>query len=183
MAWFVFTDGAPPEPSYDELLSGKDQPQPHMLLKRLFRELAGITLKKSKEVVREKESYVETAHGYCGDQNVGYLWESSIPVDDTSLPIDETYLTYGLPGAILIWSVAYRKRGQLGYATWTSVALTVRLDGPAPDTFERVWTEVFGVGPVFDPVPPQDEQKYEDFARQREEQLRSALRSTGRPPA
>lgn len=176
MAWFVLTGGAPQEPDYDELLSGKNQPQPHTFLKRLFQELAGVALKRSKELVREKESYEETARGYCGNPDVGYAWDSVMPVNDTSLPIDERYVTYGLSDVTVIWSVAYRKRGQLGYATWTSNGLSVRLDGHAQGVMERVWTEVFGISPVFVPAPPQDEQWYEDRARQREEQLRADLR-------
>jgi len=177
MAWFVLADGVPREPSYDDLLAGRDQPQPNSLLKRLFRELTGTALSASKELVREKESYVETARGYCGNRNVGCVWTASIPVNDTSLPVDETYVTYGLPSATLVWSVAYRKRGQLGYATWTNNYLNARLDGDARDTMTRVWTEMFGVDPVFEPAPPEHEQAYENFARLKEEQLREDLRS------
>jgi hypothetical protein len=173
MAWFVLTDGTPPEPSYDELSSGQDQPQPHSLLRRLFQELAGIALPRSKELIREKESYVETVRGYCGDPNVGYTWECLIPVNDTALPADETYITYGLPEATLIWSVAYRKRGQLGYATWTCSNLSVRLGGHARDVMERIWTEMFGLDPVFVPVPPEHEQNYEEFARKCAEKRRA----------
>jgi hypothetical protein len=178
MAWFVVTDGAPPEPSYDDLLAGRDQPQPHSFLKRLFKELTGTALSASKELVREKESYVETARGYSGNRKVGCAWSASIPVNDTSLPVDETYVTYGLPSATLIWSVAYRKRGQLGYATWTLNYLNARLDGDARDVMERVWTDTFGVSPVFEPAPPEHEQMYVNYAREHEEQFRADLRST-----
>ncbi|GAB3895492.1 hypothetical protein GCM10029964_075460 [Kibdelosporangium lantanae] len=54
MTWFFVTDGAPPEPSYDDLLAGRNQPQPHDLMKRLFKELTGTSLAASQELVREK---------------------------------------------------------------------------------------------------------------------------------
>ncbi len=176
MAWFVLTDGVPPEPSYDELLSGRDQPQPLSLLARLFQELTGTAMKRSRTLVHERGSYEEVARGYCGDRNAGYVWDYVAPVNDTSLPNDETYVTYGLPTATLIWAVAYRKRGQLGYATWTCSYLHARFVGDGRDIVERVWTEVCGVAPVFVPAQPQAAQAYEDFARRREERFRADLR-------
>lgn len=178
MAWFVLTDGVPPEPSYDDLLSGRDQPRPQAFLARLFKDLTGTALNRSRELVREKGSYEQTARGYTGSKTVGCAWSASIPVNDTSLPVDETYVTYGLPTVILIWSVAYWKRGQLGYAAWTCNYLRLRLVGDARDVVERVWTETFGVSPVFQPTPPEHEQAYEEVARRHEEQLRLDLRST-----
>src|SRR4051812_46862198 len=176
MPWFTLSDGTPPEPSYDDLLAGRNQPQPSALLTRLFQELAGTTLEPSTELGRTREvSYEETARGYCGDPDLGYVWEGVIPVNDTSLPITETYVTHGLPGASLVWSVAYRKQGQLGFATWTCNHLYAGLDDHARDIVERVWADTFGVDPVFDPVSPENEQGYEEFGRERADQFRAYL--------
>jgi len=177
MTWSILTEGAPPEPSYQELLSGGGQPQPHAFLTRLCQELTGTTIA-DRKLVHETETHVETVRGFCGDPNVGYAWDSCRHTDDTALPMLEEYTTYGLPGAALIWSVAYRKRGQLGYATWTSTGLAVRLDEHARAVVDRLWAEVFGTRPEFGPAPRTD-QEYENAVHQRWEQLRADLRSAG----
>ena len=176
MAWFVLTKGAPTRPSYDDLSSGQTQPTPLAVLSRLFQELTGTALKSSRKLVREQQGFDEIARGYCGNKEVGYAWDYLITIGDSAQPADETYVTYGLPSATLIWAVSYWKRGQSGYSTWTNRYLRARFDDDARDTVERVWTEMLGVAPVFVPASPEKEQEYEDFAQEREERLRVDLR-------
>jgi hypothetical protein len=141
-AWLILTDGVPREPSN----------QPRTFLTRLVGELAGADARKPKKQSRVDEGYVVTTRGYCGDPNAGYAWESSLYVDDTALPVDEKYVTCGLPGAALVWSVSYWKRGQLGHSAWQNERLAVRLDEHARDVVDRIWGETFGVPPVFEPA-------------------------------
>lgn len=171
MTWLVLRDGAPEQPSYDDLLAGRTQPGPHAFLRWLYGELAEVGLDAT-ELVRETSSFDEVVRGYCGSRAVGYAWRSERIIDDSAIPISETYVTYGLPGATLTWSVSLHKRGQLGHATWSNNSLAAQLDDPARTVLERLWAEVFGRPPVFVPAW----QWCEDLVGDTMAQLRADLR-------
>lgn len=180
MTWWRLTGGVPPEPSYDELLAGRDQPGPHAFLRRLFRELAGADLPVV-ELFREvRAHWLEQARGYCGTPEVGYAWDSEHDVSDSSLPMSEEYVTYGLPDATLLWSVSFRKRGQLGYATWQSDGLAARLTDRTRAAVERLWADTYGLPPVLVPAPEDGGPARDDRVRLRLEQLRDDLRAAGK---
>jgi hypothetical protein len=179
--WLTLTAGVPPEPSYDELLRGEGQPGPHEFLRALFRELANTGLGTVELFREEQGGWLELARGYCGTPEVGYAWDTRRDVSDSSIPLDENYVTYGLPDVTLLWSVSYRKRGQLGYASWQSGGLAVRLAGGTGEVLGRLWTRTFGPDhyPVFAPVPPEGGPWYEDRVRRHLERHRADLQSAG----
>jgi hypothetical protein len=84
-------------------------------------------------------------------------------------------VTNGLPGATLIWSVAYFKRGQAGHATWGSTKPADLLGNNARDVVDRLWTEAFGLRPGFVPAPKGD-QRYDTFVQRRRDQMQADIR-------
>jgi hypothetical protein len=176
--WLTLTAGVPPEPSYDELLRGEGQPGPHAFLKRLFRELAGADLPFAELFREEQGGWLEVSRGYCGTPEIGYAWTSERDISDSSIPMSETYVTYGLPAATLLWSVSFRKRGQLGYATWQDVRLSADVTDHAAGVVERLWAETYGLRPTFVPEPPDAGPGFEDRVQQHLERFRADLPSS-----
>jgi hypothetical protein len=176
--WSTLTAGVPPEPSYDELLRGENQPGPHAFLKGLFRELVGMGLRVTELFREEQGGWLEVARGYCGTPAVGYAWTSERDTSDSSIPMSETYVTYGLPDATLLWSVSFRKRGQLGYATWQDLRLSADLGDHAVGVVDRLWAETYGLRPTFVPEPPDAGPGFEDRVRQHLERFRADLLSS-----